>query len=118
MHCTFMLTLLWLLQKTRARWLDLPGGILLSITGTEALYADISYFPLLAIQLAFTLFVFPCLLLSYCGQAAYLVNNKDHYDDAFYASIRSLFLNLFALMYFGDMQGERNLKMDDEKIIL
>ncbi|KAH0854370.1 hypothetical protein HID58_078922 [Brassica napus] len=68
------------------------------ITGTEALYADIAYFPLLAIQLAFTFFVFPCLLLSYCRQAAYLVNHKDHYDDAFYASIPSLFLNFFALM--------------------
>ncbi|CAN6913791.1 unnamed protein product [Brassica oleracea] len=67
-------------------WISL-GGILLSITGTEALYADISYFPLQAIQLAFTLFVFPCLLLAYCGQAAYLVNHKEHYKDAFYASI-------------------------------
>ncbi|CAE6186709.1 unnamed protein product [Arabidopsis arenosa] len=67
-------------------WISL-GGILLSITGTEALYADIAYFPLLAIQLAFTLFVFPCLLLAYCGQAAYLVNHKEHYQDAFYASI-------------------------------
>ncbi|RIA04014.1 hypothetical protein BRARA_K01786 [Brassica rapa] len=55
--------------------------------GTEALYADISYFPLQAIQLAFTFFVFPCLLLAYCGQAAYLVNHKEHYQDAFYASI-------------------------------
>lgn len=26
------------------------------------------------------------------------MNNKDHYDDTFYASIPSLFLNLFALM--------------------
>ncbi|KAF3531368.1 hypothetical protein DY000_02043506 [Brassica cretica] len=84
-------------RRGRDGWISL-GGILLSITGTEALYADISYFPLLAIQLAFTLFMFPCLLLSYCGQAAYLVNNKDHYDDAFYASIPSLFLNLFTLM--------------------
>ncbi|WZY73997.1 hypothetical protein YC2023_006237 [Brassica napus] len=76
-------------RRGRDGWISL-GGILLSITGTEALYADISYFPLLAIQLAFTLFVFPCLLLSYCGQAAYLVNNKDHYDDAFYASIPTI----------------------------
>ncbi|WZY68987.1 hypothetical protein YC2023_001227 [Brassica napus] len=26
-------------------------------------------------------------ITAYCGQAAYLVNNKDHYQDAFYASI-------------------------------
>ncbi|XP_018443918.2 potassium transporter 9 [Raphanus sativus] len=84
----FSPTYIYLYFKRRGRdgWISL-GGILLSITGTEALYADIAYFPLLAIQLAFTFFVFPCLLLAYCGQAAYLVNNKDHYQDAFYASI-------------------------------
>ncbi|KAG2239650.1 hypothetical protein Bca4012_023554 [Brassica carinata] len=84
----FSPTYIYLYFKRRGRdgWISL-GGILLSITGTEALYADIAYFPLLAIQLAFTFFVFPCLLLAYCGQAAYLVNNKDHYKDAFYASI-------------------------------
>ncbi|CAN7013686.1 unnamed protein product [Brassica rapa subsp. trilocularis] len=84
----FSPTYIYLYFKRRGQdgWISL-GGILLSITGTEALYADISYFPLQAIQLAFTLFVFPCLLLAYCGQAAYLVNHKEHYQDAFYASI-------------------------------
>ncbi|KAG7621130.1 Potassium transporter [Arabidopsis suecica] len=84
----FSPTYIYLYFKRRGRdgWISL-GGILLSITGTEALYADIAYFPLLAIQLAFTFFVFPCLLLAYCGQAAYLVNHKEHYQDAFYASI-------------------------------
>ncbi|KAJ4869525.1 Potassium transporter 9 [Raphanus sativus] len=73
-------------RRGRDGWVSL-GGILLSITGTEALYDDIAYFPLLAIQLAFTFFVFPCLLLAYCGQAAYLVKNKDNYANAFYESI-------------------------------
>uniref|UniRef100_A0A1J3K9X2 Potassium transporter n=1 Tax=Noccaea caerulescens TaxID=107243 RepID=A0A1J3K9X2_NOCCA len=84
----FSPTYIYLYFKRRGRegWISL-GGILLSITGTEALYADIAYFPLVAIQLAFTFFVFPCLLLAYCGQAAYLVNNKEHYSDAFYASM-------------------------------
>ncbi|XP_010439633.1 PREDICTED: potassium transporter 9-like [Camelina sativa] len=84
----FSPTYIYLYFKRRGRdgWISL-GGILLSITGTEALYADIAYFPLLAIQLAFTFFVLPCLLLAYCGQAAYLVNNTDHYKDAFYASM-------------------------------
>ncbi|CAG7883933.1 unnamed protein product [Brassica rapa] len=84
----FSPTYIYLYFKRRGQdgWISL-GGILLSITGTEALYADISYFPLQAIQLAFTFFVFPCLLLAYCGQAAYLVNHKEHYQDAFYASI-------------------------------
>ncbi|XP_073279412.1 potassium transporter 10-like [Primulina huaijiensis] len=67
-------------------WTSL-GGIMLSITGTEALFADLSHFPVSTIQLAFTVVVFPCLLLAYSGQAAYLMLNKDHVVDAFYRSI-------------------------------
>ncbi|KAL1562526.1 peroxysomal 3-ketoacyl-CoA thiolase A (THIL) [Salvia divinorum] len=67
-------------------WTSL-GGIMLSITGTEALFADLAHFPLSAIQIAFTTVVFPCLLLAYSGQAAYLMENKEHVIDAFYRSI-------------------------------
>ncbi|KAE8804892.1 putative potassium transporter 11 [Hordeum vulgare] len=63
------------------------GGIMLSITGTEALFADLCHFPVLAIQIAFTCIVFPCLLLAYTGQAAYIIANKKHVNDAFYRSI-------------------------------
>nr|CAD1834546.1 unnamed protein product [Ananas comosus var. bracteatus] len=67
-------------------WISL-GGILLSITGTEALFADLCHFPVPAIQIAFALIVFPCLLLAYTGQASYIMCNKDHVFDAFYRSI-------------------------------
>ncbi|XP_061360485.1 potassium transporter 10-like isoform X2 [Gastrolobium bilobum] len=67
-------------------WTSL-GGIMLSITGTEALFADLAHFPVSAVQLAFTLLVFPCLLLAYSGQAAYLMNNLSHSQDVFYRSI-------------------------------
>ncbi|KAL3827708.1 hypothetical protein ACJIZ3_016510 [Penstemon smallii] len=67
-------------------WTSL-GGILLSVTGTEALFADLAHFPVSAVQLAFTVVVFPCLLLAYSGQAAYLMENKEHVVDAFYRSI-------------------------------
>uniref|UniRef100_A0A7N0UES9 Potassium transporter n=1 Tax=Kalanchoe fedtschenkoi TaxID=63787 RepID=A0A7N0UES9_KALFE len=63
------------------------GGIMLSITGTEALFADLAHFPVSAVQIAFTVVVFPCLLAAYCGQAAYLMKNNDHVVDAFYRSI-------------------------------
>jgi len=81
-------------------------------SGIEALYADLCHFPVLAIQvsgfnqkeswsmillpqwinhvyvqIAFTLVVFPCLLLAYTGQAAYIIDHKDHVADAFYRSI-------------------------------
>ncbi|XP_021826570.1 potassium transporter 10-like isoform X4 [Prunus avium] len=67
-------------------WTSL-GGIMLSITGTEALFADLSHFPVSSIQIAFTLVVFPCLLLAYCGQAAYLMKNSNNVIGAFYHSI-------------------------------
>lgn len=63
------------------------------ISGTEALFADLAHFPVSAVQIAFTLLVFPCLLLAYSGQAAYLMNNLDHAQDAFYRSIPGLVYN-------------------------
>nr|VDD03594.1 unnamed protein product [Brassica rapa] len=71
------------------RWTSL-GGIMLSITGIEALFADLSHFPVSAVQIAFTVIVFPCLLLAYSGQAAYLRKYPHHVEDAFYQSIPSL----------------------------
>ncbi|KAI3669074.1 hypothetical protein L6452_40295 [Arctium lappa] len=73
-------------RRGEEAWTSL-GGIMLSITGTEALFADLAHFPHSAIQLAFTTVVFPCLLLAYCGQAAYLMKNKEHVFDTFYHSI-------------------------------
>ncbi|KAE7995936.1 hypothetical protein FH972_000693 [Carpinus fangiana] len=73
-------------RRGKDGWTSL-GGIMLSITGTEALFADLAHFPVSAVQIAFTVVVFPCLLLAYSGQAAYLINNKDHAVDAFYRTI-------------------------------
>lgn len=61
--------------------------MLRTATGTEALFADLGHFPVSAVQIAFTVVVFPCLLLAYSGQAAYLMQNKEHVVDAFYRSI-------------------------------
>ncbi|KAK8961454.1 putative potassium transporter 11 [Platanthera guangdongensis] len=74
------------LRRGDRAWASL-GGIMLSITGTEALFADLCHFPVLAVQLAFILLVFPCLLLAYSGQAAYITRNPGHVVDAFYRSI-------------------------------
>ncbi|KAK3432538.1 hypothetical protein EUGRSUZ_D00035 [Eucalyptus grandis] len=76
----------YLKRGGKDRWTSL-GGVMLCITGTEALYADLGHFPVLAIQIAFTVVVFPSLLLAYSGQAAYLMKHEDHVIDAFYKSI-------------------------------
>eukprot|EP01018_Ginkgo_biloba_P020423 Gb_34363 [translate_table: standard] len=70
----------------KRNWVSL-GGIMLSITGTEALFADLGHFSSLAVQIAFTALVFPCLLLAYTGQAAYLMKHPSDVSEAFYRSI-------------------------------
>ncbi|KAF8402506.1 hypothetical protein HHK36_010591 [Tetracentron sinense] len=76
------------LKKTRkGGWMSL-GGILLCITGSEAMFADLGHFSYTSIQIAFTFLVYPALILAYMGQAAYL--SKHHltsYQIGFYVSV-------------------------------
>lgn len=70
------------LRKTRkSGWMSL-GGILLCVTGSEAMFADLGHFSHLAIKIAFTSVVYPALILAYMGQAAYL--SKHHHIDSTY----------------------------------
>ncbi|CAA2986923.1 potassium transporter 12 isoform X1 [Olea europaea subsp. europaea] len=63
------------------------GGCVLCITGAEAMFADLGHFSVPSIQIAFTSVVFPCLLLAYMGQAAYLTKHPDSADKIFYDSV-------------------------------
>ncbi|KAL8242251.1 hypothetical protein R6Q59_012553 [Mikania micrantha] len=64
------------------------GGILLCITGSEAMFADLGHFSYAAIQIAFTFMVYPALLLGYMGQAAYLSKNHQMADNiSYYVSV-------------------------------
>ncbi|EOY02343.1 Potassium transporter family protein isoform 1 [Theobroma cacao] len=78
------------LKKTqKGGWMSL-GGILLCITGSEAMFADLGHFSQLSIKIAFTFVVYPSLILAYMGQAAYLsmhhINETD-YRIGFYVSV-------------------------------
>uniref|UniRef100_A0A1D1YXP3 Potassium transporter n=1 Tax=Anthurium amnicola TaxID=1678845 RepID=A0A1D1YXP3_9ARAE len=78
------------LKKTqRGGWMSL-GGILLCITGSEAMFADLGHFSQLSIKIAFTSVVYPSLLLAYMGQAAYLSQHhaiESDYRIGFYVSV-------------------------------
>lgn len=76
------------LKKTRKRgWMSL-GGILLCITGSEAMFADLGHFSYAAIQIAFTFLVYPALILAYMGQAAYLSQHHEtNYQISFFVSV-------------------------------
>lgn len=78
------------LKKTkRSGWMSL-GGILLCITGSEAMFADLGHFSQLSIKIAFTSIVYPSLVLAYMGQAAYLSRHheiQNGYRVGFYVSV-------------------------------
>ncbi|HJP97216.1 MAG TPA: potassium transporter Kup [Rhodanobacteraceae bacterium] len=60
------------------------GGVVLAVTGTEALYADMGHFGKTPIRRAWLLFVFPALLLNYFGQGALLLRDPHAASDPFY----------------------------------
>jgi KUP system potassium uptake protein len=51
------------------------GAIVLCVTGGEALYADLGHFGRAPIRLAWHTVVFPCLVINYLGQGAYLLGH-------------------------------------------
>ncbi|KAI3670665.1 hypothetical protein L1987_87749 [Smallanthus sonchifolius] len=57
---------------------------------SEAMFADLGHFSQLSIQIAFTSFVYPSLILAYMGQAAYLSQHhviENDYRIGFYISV-------------------------------
>ncbi|CAN6464494.1 unnamed protein product [Victoria cruziana] len=67
-------------------WASL-GGVLLCITGTEAMFADLGHFTAVSIRVAFIGVIYPCLVLQYMGQAAFLSKNLSSIPTSFYNSI-------------------------------
>ncbi|KAF2736134.1 potassium transporter [Polyplosphaeria fusca] len=75
----------YLTRNKEHGWRSL-GGILLAFTGVEALFADIGAFSRHAVQLSWLGYTYPCLLLAYSGQAAYISRFPDAYSNPFYNS--------------------------------
>ncbi|CAF1744883.1 unnamed protein product, partial [Brassica oleracea var. botrytis] len=68
-------------------WLSL-GGILLCIT---AIFAELGQFSAKSVRFAFCCVVYPCLVLQYMGQAAFLSKNFSALPTSFYSSIPNPF---------------------------
>lgn len=60
------------------------GAVFLTVTGAEALYADLGHFGRKPIQSAWLYFVFPALALNYLGQGALLLTNPAAVESPFY----------------------------------
>ncbi|KIW04276.1 potassium uptake protein, variant 2 [Verruconis gallopava] len=73
----------YLIRNGEHGWRSL-GGVLLCFTGVEALFADLGAFSRKAIQLSWLCYTFPCLLLTYIGQAAYISVHPEAYSNPFY----------------------------------
>ncbi|XP_008775247.2 potassium transporter 5-like [Phoenix dactylifera] len=72
-------------RDPKEAWISL-GGVVLCMTGTEAMFADLGHFSVRSIQIAFAGLIYPCLICAYVGQAAYLSNVPTDVSDAFYKS--------------------------------
>jgi KUP system potassium uptake protein len=68
------------------RWLAFValGAVVLSLTGAEALYADMGHFGKRPIRLTWFGIVFPALALNYLGQGALLLANPGAVQNPFY----------------------------------
>ena len=67
------------------------AGVILCITGVEALYTDLGHFNLLSIRISWLFLVYPTLILNYLGQGVILLINPNYVDNPFYHSIPTLF---------------------------
>jgi KUP system potassium uptake protein len=61
------------------------GGVVLAVTGVEALYADLSHFGRIPIVRAWFRLVFPTLALAYLGEGAVLLADPRNLANPFYA---------------------------------
>ncbi|MDQ0455006.1 potassium transporter Kup [Rhizobium paknamense] len=60
------------------------GSVFLTVTGAEALYADLGHFGRRPIQWAWFVLVFPALVLNYLGQGALVLKDPQFASDPFY----------------------------------
>ncbi len=74
----------WFFQIYGFRGFLALGGVVLALTGAEALYADMGHFGKKPIRLAWFSFVLPALVLNYFGQGALLLDDPSAIDNPFF----------------------------------
>jgi len=63
------------------------GGVVLVVTGVEALYLDMGHFGRNPVRYAWLLIVLPSLLINYLGQGALLLSNPEAAANPFYLMV-------------------------------
>ncbi|KAI9495852.1 potassium transporter-domain-containing protein [Zychaea mexicana] len=67
----------WFASHGTHGW-EMLGGTLMSITGMEALFADVGHFSPTAVRFSWLFFAYPCLLMAYIGEAAVIVSDSTN----------------------------------------
>jgi KUP system potassium uptake protein len=75
---------LQLIAQHQISALAVLAGVFLTVTGGEALYADMGHFGKTPIRLGWVLIVMPALVLNYFGQGALLIENPSAISNPFY----------------------------------
>lgn len=63
------------------------GGIVLAVTGAEALYADMGHFGKKPVRLAWFMVAYPALTLNYFGQGALLLSTPEALSNPFFQQL-------------------------------
>ncbi|XP_048229046.1 probable potassium transporter 13 isoform X2 [Ricinus communis] len=91
----------------KSGWSSL-GGIILCVAGAEAMFADLGHFSKLSLRIAFTVVVYPCLVLAYMGEAAYLSKHKEDLQRSFYKAIpEAIFWPVFLIATLATVVGSQ-----------
>ena len=69
------------------RGVALLGAVVLAVTGSETLYADMGHFGKAAVRRTWFWIVFPSLLLNYFGQGALLLRSPGAIDNPFFRMV-------------------------------
>ncbi|XP_015874574.3 potassium transporter 1 isoform X2 [Ziziphus jujuba] len=88
-------------------WVSL-GGVVLSITGVEAMFANLGHFSPFSIKIAFTCLVYPSLVFAYMGEAAFLSKHREDIQRSFYKAIpEAVFWPVFIVATFAAVVGSQ-----------
>ncbi|KAJ8493307.1 hypothetical protein OPV22_015028 [Ensete ventricosum] len=84
------------------------GGLVLCITGAEAMFADLGHFSNLSIRIAFMAVVYPCLVVAYMGEAAYLSKHREDLQQSFFKALpESVFWPVFVIATLATVVGSQ-----------
>ncbi|UIK07707.1 potassium transporter Kup [Neorhizobium galegae] len=74
----------WFITHAGFAGLIVLGAVFLTVTGAEALYADLGHFGRKPISVAWFILVFPALALNYLGQGALVLSDPSAIENPFY----------------------------------